>query len=687
MKNKNNIFISKTKQSLFSFALVLAGLSASSQTYTVAFTGSMQTITLPQSGTWQIECWGADGGNVTAGPGGGGKGGYSIGELNVLNPGTQLNVFVGGKGFDGTGSTAVAGAGGWNGGGGGAAVGRSGGGGGGATDVRVGGTAATDRVIVAGGGGGAAYYSVSPFVAYGGNGGGIIAQNGDIVTSAGVLTTGGGGAGANGANPGLATVGTANGSATGGGGGGSSAGSSIGQPGVGGGAGGYAGPSSSGATGSAGGGGGGYAGGAGGVQTSNAGVAGGGGSAYLGGVSNGTTALFLQPGYVTNPDINGNGYALITYKCDVSVQASKNPICVGEQISLSTNAGSGIQWSHGPTTPTVFVSPATNTSYTLVGVSSTTTGCSGTVVITVTVNPLPAVSAVAFPTTVCQGGTGTLTSSGALTYTWNPGNTSGNIVTNTPLVSSIYTVTGESVHGCVNTATVAMNVNPNQLTLSSDTSVCVGTPAYLTASGAVYYNWSVGAPFNSITVYPTATTIYSVSATDANNCPLYGFVTVTLKPLPTVNASASQTLICKGEDLQVFASGALNYVWSNGATGGTITPSTEIDLPMYLTVTGTDNNGCSSTASITVIVSACTSLEEEKLTTFKLMPNPSSSYVTIETEKEVAWKIYDLSGQVVLEGKMPAGSQSLDVSTLPNGVYLVRLQSGDSERSARLIKN
>lgn len=676
------------KQYLFAFALTLGLGSAYAQTYTLSYTGNIQTINLTQVGTYEIECWGADGGGIVVMNGaGGGKGGYAKGILNVIFPNTQIHVFVGGKGNPGNGTSSAAGSGGWNGGGGGSAVGRSGGGGGGATDVRVNGTQDIDRVIVAGGGGGAAYYAVAPFLANGGNGGGIAGQNGDMVTSGGVLTYGGGGAGANGSTPGSAAVATANGTASGGGGGGSSAGTSIGQPGTGGGPGGAAGPSASGSTGSAGGGGGGYAGGAGGVQTSNAGVAGGGGSSYLGGVTNGITAEYLQPGYVFCPDQSGNGYVIIRYKCDVDVTASKNPICIGESVLLSSNAGSNIQWSHGPITPSVTVAPSTTTTYTLIGVSSTTTGCTGTVEITVEVNPLPPVSAAAFPSVVCQGNSGTITATGAQTYSWSPNGAFGNIVVESPPATTIYTVHGVSAHGCENTATVAMNINTNQLVTSPDTAVCVGSPAHLRADGAVSYYWTMGAPYQNVTVYPTTSTLYSVSALDNHNCPLGGSVTVIVNPLPAVNVSSSHSVICRNETLQLTASGAISYKWSDGSSGNSINPSTEIDIPLDYYVTGTNNNGCSSTASITVIVSACVSLDEEQAAAFKLMPNPANAEVTIESPGEATWKISDLAGRMVLEGELHEGTQTLNVSTLSSGVYLVQLQTGASLKTVRLIKN
>ncbi len=335
----------------------------------------------------------------------------------------------------------------------------------------------------------------------------------------------------------------------------------------------------------------------------------------------------------------------------------------------------------------ITVSPSATTTYTLMGLSSTTTGCTNTVVLTVTVNPLPVLQAASFPTVLCQGGTGTITATGAVSYTWSPGSSSGNIVVATPVSTTIYTVAGVSAHGCYNTGTVAMNVNTNQLIMSADTAVCKGSPAYLRSDGAVSYSWTNGAPFQNITVYPVSNTVYSVGALDAHNCPLGGTVSVVVNPLPVITVGASNLIVCRGEALQIFAGGASTYKWSNGATGGTITPSTQFDLPLTYTVTGTDTKGCSSTATITAVVSACTSIKEEQHTAmFRLMPNPASTEVNIESPVEGSWRIADLAGRIVLDGNMQAGNQSVNISTLPAGIYLVRLQTQDSDRTVRLIK-
>lgn len=95
--------------------------------YTLNYTGGTQTFTIPETGKYLIETWGASGGgnpkNGTSGSRGG-FGGYSKGEIN-LNKGDNLIVEVGGQG---TKSTGLGTGGGYNGGGHGGVNGFGGGG-------------------------------------------------------------------------------------------------------------------------------------------------------------------------------------------------------------------------------------------------------------------------------------------------------------------------------------------------------------------------------------------------------------------------------------------------------------------------------------------------------------------------------------------------------------------------------
>ena len=110
-----------------------------SNVYEFSYSGNYEVFTVPKSGWYRLETWGAQGGYRTNSSMGG-KGGYSKGEV-YLERGQELYVYVGGFGKT---------HGGWNGGGFQPVTKQYGGG---ATDIRIGGTSLYHRIIVAGGGG------------------------------------------------------------------------------------------------------------------------------------------------------------------------------------------------------------------------------------------------------------------------------------------------------------------------------------------------------------------------------------------------------------------------------------------------------------------------------------------------------------------------------------------------------
>jgi len=139
-------------------------------TETLTYTGNYQTWTVPKTGTYKLETYGAEGGGTGSAGTSGGKGGYAFGQV-ALTKGSNLYIYVGSK------PTAVNLAG-WNGGG--AGISGISYGGGGATDIRTS-TLLTSRIIVgAGGGGQGQYIGVNA-----GNGGGLSGDYGNGGSSCG----------------------------------------------------------------------------------------------------------------------------------------------------------------------------------------------------------------------------------------------------------------------------------------------------------------------------------------------------------------------------------------------------------------------------------------------------------------------------------------------------------------------
>jgi hypothetical protein len=158
--------------------------------------GNTEPYTIPISGTYRLEVWGAKGGG-NGGPGSlqGGNGGYATGAV-YLTKGDVLHLYAGGAGTSS--STVVPG--GFNGGGKNSIYRGYGdtGTGGGASDIRVAGDTFYHRVIVAGGGGGAGHREEGLLCAGGAGGGptGIDGKDRDsTLLGRGGSQTGGGGTG------------------------------------------------------------------------------------------------------------------------------------------------------------------------------------------------------------------------------------------------------------------------------------------------------------------------------------------------------------------------------------------------------------------------------------------------------------------------------------------------------------
>ena len=77
--------------------------------------------------------------------------------------------------------------------------------------------------------------------------------------------------------------------------------------------------------------------------------------------------------------------------------------------------------------------------------------------------------------------------------------------------------------------------------------------------------------------------------------------------------------------------------------------------------------------------------------TVLLYPNPASDSFTIQNTSNQTIDqvtIYDIQGRVVFNTDMNGQSeQNIFVGQLPSGIYMVRMQSADSDVIKRLIKN
>jgi hypothetical protein len=343
----------------------------------------------------------------------------------------------------------------------------------------------------------------------------------------------------------------------------------------------------------------------------------------------------------------------------LSTTASPTTICAGSSAVLGASGANTYLWMPGNLTgSSVTVFPTSTTTFTVTGTSAN--GCSNTSTRTITVNPAPIISTSANDYSICVGSSTTLNATGASSYTWQPGNISGQNITVTPSVTTTYTVTGVGSNACTGTSTLTITVaqGPTLNTSATATSICVGSSTTLTASGASNYTWLPG-NFSgpSITVSPTVTTTYTVTSTGANGCTSTATRTITVNPIPTITTSTNNTVVCLGASTTITASGASSYVWNPGNISGssiTVTPNATTTY----TVTGTNAQGCTNTATRTIVVNPVPSVAVSTNST--VVCSGASVSLVASGANTYTWQPGNLTGSTVTVS--PASSTTYTVT-------------------------
>ncbi|MCB9256073.1 MAG: PKD domain-containing protein [Chitinophagales bacterium] len=166
---------------------------------------------------------------------------------------------------------------------------------------------------------------------------------------------------------------------------------------------------------------------------------------------------------------------------------------------------------------------------------------------------------------------------------------------------------------CASNDVVQVVVHPlPTIVTSPNTAICIGSSTTLSANGGVSYSWSPATGLNQTNISnpiasPTTTTTYTVTVIDNNACQNSSTVTITVNPLPIVEAGPNIS-VCN-QPIPVTLSGFSpslssggSGVWSgpNVSPSGVFTPNGTGNFT--LTYTFTDVNGCVNSDSLIVSV-------------------------------------------------------------------------------------
>jgi len=274
--------------------------------------------------------------------------------------------------------------------------------------------------------------------------------------------------------------------------------------------------------------------------------------------------------------------------------AGSNYVCAGGIATLTASGANTYLWNTEEITPSISVTPATATTYSVTGYD--TNGCSTTVSRVMNVQPLPVIQVLGTKT-ICAGQSTTLTATGGTMYSWSTNDTTSSVVV-APETSQSYVVSVTNAYGCMASSAVAVNVNPlPNIVFNGNTTICAGSTTTITAVGASSYAWSTGAQTANVNISTTG--LYYVTGTNAQNCSRKDSIFVQVNPKPVVQI-AGDNHVCAGSAVTLTASGAISYAWSTGEVSSEISISPVANTTY--SVTGYDSNGCSSTVQKVVNV-------------------------------------------------------------------------------------
>ena len=356
---------------------------------------------------------------------------------------------------------------------------------------------------------------------------------------------------------------------------------------------------------------------------------------------------------------------LIVYPNPI-ITVNSGAICAGQNFTINPN-GANTYTIQGAN---AVVSPASNTSYTVAGTS--TSGCVSQAVATsnliVNANPTITVNSGA----ICVGQNFTINPNGANTYTIQGGNA---VVS--PASNTSYTVAGTSAAGCVSQAfaTTNLTVNPNPTITVNNGTICAGQNFTINPNGANTYTIQGG---NAV-VSPASNTSFTVAGTSAAGCISLAFATSNL----SVNASpilsiSGNTSICIFETTTLVVSGGNTYQWSNGVSSNSIVVYQSISSSNY-TVTSTFTNGCSSSATIQVLRIECTGISElNNQNGIKIYPNPNNGEFTVEllSTNNTYITITNVLGQIIKTQKAEL-TNKININAFDKGVYFISVMDNN----------
>lgn len=291
-------------------------------------------------------------------------------------------------------------------------------------------------------------------------------------------------------------------------------------------------------------------------------------------------------------------------------------VCIGSSVDLFATGGVSYQWTpaiylNNPLSATPICTPAAATMYDVEITTANNCIINDSVFVDVYFTPpVPVIPDTVF---VCIGLSAGITVSGAANYSWSPNSfinqTTGPSVIVNPPFDMYYYCNFTNACGTLPDS-VFVDVLQANVTAETDTTICPGDTANLTAFGGVSYTWY---PFNGLNTAsgpvvfasPETTTLYYVIGVDANGCIDQDSVLVSLYPEPHIEIIPGIVFADYGDIIQLTAISSTTgpYTWSPSDFLSCVNCAITIANPeenFTYTVSYIDENDCSASDVVNI---------------------------------------------------------------------------------------
>lgn len=262
------------------------------------------------------------------------------------------------------------------------------------------------------------------------------------------------------------------------------------------------------------------------------------------------------------------------------------------------------------------------------------------------------------------------------------------------------TVSGDAVALFNFSPSITMETSPT----ANDSLLCPDDQIILTAntSGGTtpfVYDWSnLSGPISSNSIAVMDSGNYCVTVTDAFDCKDSACFEIFEIEEPEVCVINTNTQNAPTVDFSGSALGMVNdWTWDfgDGNSGTGQYPTHTYASPGPKTITMTATNECGScTHNITIVIVSVGIDGDIGIENLEIYPNPAGDEVSIsffmQGEGDLAFELRNTLGQIVYDEMLqnPIGEykKTLDLSSMPSGVYMLQLKKGEDVITRKIVK-